>query len=74
MVGFACAQVVADNYPVTFKLYADAVIRHTQVVTSDQPFRLPGGYYGTDFQIDVETTGAIQAVSVAHSMRELAQT
>ena len=74
VVGFACAQVVADNYPVTFKLFADAVLRHTQVVTSDQPFRLPGGYYGTDFQIDVETTGAIQAVSVAHSMRELAQT
>ncbi len=74
VVGFACAQVVADNYPVTFKLFADAVLRHTQVVASDQPFRLPGGYYGTDFQIQVEATGAIQAVSVAHSMRELAQT
>ena len=73
VVGFACAQVVADNYPVTFKLYADAVLKHTQVVASDQPFRLPGGYYGTDFQILVETTGAIQAVAVAHSMRELAQ-
>ena len=73
VVGFACAQVVADSYPVTFKLYADAVLKHTQVVASVQPFRLPGGYYGTDFQIQVETTGAIQAVTVAHSMRELAQ-
>ncbi|MEI6804400.1 MAG: hypothetical protein WCK83_14665 [Burkholderiales bacterium] len=65
---------MADSYPVTLKLYADAVLRHTQVVASDQPFRLPGGYYGADFQILVETTGAIQGVAVAHSMRELAQT
>ncbi|MEI6599906.1 MAG: hypothetical protein WCN21_05505 [Comamonadaceae bacterium] len=73
-VGFACAQVVAESYPLTFKLYADTVLRHTQTVASREPFRLPGGYYGTDFQIQVETTGAVQGVALAHSMRELAQT
>ena len=74
VVGFACAQVVAESYPVTFRLYADAALKHTQTVASGEPFRLPGGYYGRDFQIQVETTGAVQAVAVAHSMRELAQT
>lgn len=71
--GFACAEVVG-SYPATFKLYADGVLKHTQTVTSANPFRLPGGYHGQDFQIEVSTTGAIQGVAVAHSMRELAQT
>lgn len=71
--GFACAEVVG-SYPCTFKLYADGVLKHTQTVTSANPFRLPGGYHGQDFQIEVSTTGAIQGVAVAHSMKELATT
>lgn len=71
--GFACAEVVGA-YPCTFKLYADGVLKHTQTVTSANPFRLPGGYHGQDFQIEVSTTGAIQGVAVAHSMQELAAT
>jgi len=71
--GFACAEVVG-SYPATFKLYADGVLKHTLTVTSAQPFRLPGGYHAQDYQIEVSTTGAIQGVAVAHSMRELSQT
>ena len=70
---FACAEVIG-SYPCTFKLYADGVLKHTQTVTSADPFRLPGGYYGQDFQIEVSTSGNIQAVAVAHSMAELGTT
>ena len=71
-VNFGCAEVVADTYPVTFKLYADGALKHTQAVTSRSPFRLPSGFMALDWQIEVETTGAIQGVSVANSMAELA--
>jgi len=72
--GFACAEVVADAYPVTFKLYADGVLKHTQTVTSAEPFRLPGGYHAQTCQLEVSGSNAIQTAAVAHSMEELKQT
>lgn len=71
---FSCAEVVADVYPVTFKLYADGVLKHTQTVTSNNPFRLPGGYYAQTYQFEVSGTSAIQGVAMAHSMQEIAET
>ena len=71
---FAVAEVTADAYPVTFKLYADGVLRHTQAVASAAPFRLPGGYHAQTAQMEVSGTAAVQGVAVAHSMAELAQT
>lgn len=70
---FACAEVVGD-YPATFKLYADGVLKHTQTVTGAEPFRLPAGFYAQEFQIEVSTTLNIQGVAMAHSMTELATT
>ena len=71
---FAAAEVTADAYPVSFKLYADGVLRHTQTVASAAPFRLPGGYHAQTAQMEVSGTAAVQGVAVAHSMAELAQT
>jgi len=71
---FAVAEVTADAYPVTFKLYADGVLRHTQTVASAAPFRLPSGYHAQTAQMEVSGTAAVQGVAVAHSMAELAQT
>lgn len=71
--GFACAEVVADTYPVTFKLYADGVLKHTQSVASNNPFRLPAGYMAQTFQMEVSGTSAIQGVAAAHSMQEIKQ-
>ena len=74
---FACAEVVGAHTlanPASFKLYVDGVLRHTQSVTSMDPFRLPSGFYGQDFQIEVSTSTSIQGVALAHSMNELAQT
>lgn len=72
--GFACAEVVADIYPVTFKLYADGALKHTQTVTSNNPFRLPGGYYAQTFQMEVSGTSAVQGMAMAHSMQEIKAT
>ena len=69
---FACAEVVADGYPVTFRLYADGELKHTQTVADAEPFRLPSGYRAMNFQMEVEGTHAIQAVLMGQSMAELA--
>ena len=73
-VNFACAEVVADTYPVTLRVFADGALKHTQTVTSRNPFHLPAGFMALDWQMEAETTGAIQGVAMATSMRELAQT
>jgi hypothetical protein len=73
-IAFGCAEVVADAYPVTFKLYVDGALKYTKTVTSAEPFRLPSGYHAMTFQMEVSSTGALQGVAMAHTMTELAQT
>ena len=71
---YACANVTADTYPLTFKLWADGALKHTQTVTSSSPFRLPGGYYANTFQMEVSTSGQVSGVGVAHSLAEIGTT
>lgn len=73
-MNFGAAEVVADAYPVMFRVFADGVLKHTQAVTSRDPFHLPSGFMALDWQFEVETTGAVQGCAVATSVRELAQT
>lgn len=70
---YAAAEVVATGYPVTFRLFADGVLKHTETVTSRAPFRLPSGFRAFDYQIELEGNLPIQAVAVASTMRELAE-
>lgn len=70
---FSCAEVVADAYPVTFKLYADGALKHTETVASRAAFRLPSGYIAMDYQIEIVTANPVQGVVMANSMDELAQ-
>ena len=72
-INYGAAEVIASAYPVTFRLYADGVLKHTQSVTSRSPFRLPSGFRAFDYQIELEGTNAIQAVVVATSVEELKQ-
>jgi hypothetical protein len=71
--GFACAEVIADAYPVTFKLYADGALVYTVAAANRRPFRLPGGYSASSVQVQIQSSGAVQGVVLAHSMAELAQ-
>lgn len=73
IVAPAAAKVIADQYPVTFKLWADGALKHTQAVASIKPFRLPAGYRASDFQIEIQTTRPVQAIAVAGSMSALSQ-
>jgi hypothetical protein len=72
MCDFACAEVIAESYPVTFSLYTDGALKYTCQVADKNPFRLPSGRHCQTAQIEVSTTGAaIQGIAIAHSMREI---
>ena len=71
LVCFSCAKVIADTFPVTFKVYADGVLKHTQTVANEKPFRLPSGYLATAWQLELSGTNSIQGVSMATSIAEL---
>jgi hypothetical protein len=70
---FAAGEVSADAYPVTMRVYADGVLRHTQTVANRQAFRLPAGFMAVEWQIELEGTGAVQTAAIATSIAELAQ-
>ena len=67
------AQVIATGYPVTFKLYADGALKHTEAVQSAEPFSLPAGYKARDFEVEHEHASdvGIRGTVVAESMQEL---
>ncbi len=70
-VNMAVAKVIADTYPCTFKLYADARAAWAKTVASKEPFALPSGYLAENYQIEVETASDITGVVVADSLEEL---
>ena len=67
----SCAQVGADAYPVTLKVYRDGTLVHTQSVASRSPFRLPPGC-GRDWEFQIEGANEVFSVEAATSMQELA--
>jgi len=71
IMGFACAQLEAEAYPMTLKVYADGTLIHTQTVTSRNPFRLPAKV-GRDWEMQVEGSSEVFSLAVANSMTELA--
>jgi hypothetical protein len=71
VMGFSCAQVEAEAYPVTAKFYSDSTLMHTETVTSRAPFRLPATP-GLDWEIQVEGNTEVFNIAMAQSMQELA--
>jgi hypothetical protein len=71
VMGFSCAQVEAEAYPVTAKVYVDGTLVHTQTVASRVPFRLPVAP-GRDWEFQIEGNTEVFAVLMAQSMEELA--
>jgi hypothetical protein len=68
---FGFAAVNATAYPLTLRVYAGGVLRHTQSVQNDQAFRLPAGFLALDWQLELEGTSQVTRVRVANSIQEL---
>jgi hypothetical protein len=71
VMGFSCAQLEAEAYPMTLKFYLDGSLYHTQTVQNRNPFRLPAKM-GRDLEMQVEGSSEVFSLSVANSMTELA--
>jgi hypothetical protein len=65
------ARVDAGSYPLTFKLYADGALKHTQTVANSLSFTLPSGYTANQFEVEVSGTSTINYVGVADNRQEL---
>lgn len=73
---YACnagaARIIATTYPVTFSLWADGALKvNAQTISSDAPFRLPGGYMAEEFTYQVSGVGPIEGVFGGEEMADL---
>lgn len=71
ITGFSCAQLEAEAYPMTMKVYVDGALLHTQTVQNRNPFRLPARK-GRDWEFQIEGSHEVFSAAVAQSMTELA--
>lgn len=70
-VNIGRVKVTAEAYPVTFKLYAEGVLKATRTITSKQAVTLPKGYTADTFEYELSGTNTITHVSTAATMEEL---
>jgi hypothetical protein len=68
---FAVAQVVADAFPVTVKLYADGALKITKTVADGSPWNLPKDFLADDWQVEVSCAGAVQGVMLGETVDDL---
>ena len=68
---FGVAQVRADAYPVTLRVYRDGSLAHTQTVASANQFRLPSGFRALDWELEVEGSSQVTEIFMATSSSEL---
>jgi hypothetical protein len=71
VMGFSCAQLEAESYPMAAKIYADGSLVHTQTVTSRNMFRIPATP-SRDWEFEFEGTAEVFSFAVAQSPEELA--
>lgn len=69
-LSMSCAQVEAEAYPVTAKIYADGTLLHTQTVANRNPFRLPVKV-ARDWEVELSGTNEVFTFAMAQSMEEL---
>jgi len=75
-VNMGAALVDADSYvSLVFKLYADIDGVDTLIssvgVTDDEPFRLPGGYLSSTYQIEIISSDRVHSVAIGQSILDI---
>lgn len=71
VMGFSCAQLEAESYPVTLKVYSAGTLVHTQTVAGRTPFRLPVAP-SREWEFQIEGSNEVFSLAVAQSFEELA--
>ena len=70
-LGWSSGRIIADAYPVTFRLYADLVKVEDRTVISNNAFRLKQLAPARVWSLEVEGTSNIDEIMLATSMAEL---
>ena len=70
-VNFSTGQVVADAYPVSFKLYADGGLKLTLSVQNSNAFRLPSGFMAQYWTVELESATPVLQAAIATSTTEI---
>lgn len=66
------ARIIATTYPVTFNLWGDGTLRAgPYTITSDDPFRLPGGYMAEEWQYQIQGAGPVEGVFIGEELGDL---
>ncbi len=65
------AKVIADAYPCTLTVYADARAPFVKTVTSKEAFYLPSGYLAENWQFELSTATDVTGLVVSGDVREL---
>lgn len=72
-INFGAASIDAVAYPVTFKVYADGVLKQTKTVASAEPFKLKSGFKKNEWQFEISGSAEVKRLRVATSVDELKQ-
>ena len=56
---------------VTFKIFADGALKHTQTVANSDMFRLPSGYKSTEFEFEVVSAVPINSICLYETAGEI---
>ena len=71
-VTMTAGRVLADDYAnVRLRLIVDDLVRHEQVVNSQDAFRMPAGYAGRVVYLEVTGRSVVRRIEVAESVSEL---
>ncbi len=68
---YGAAKVEAYSYPVTFRLYADGALKHTEAVANNLPFVLPSNYLANRWEVEIEGTAKVRYVVMAASVGDV---
>jgi len=72
-VNFGAARVIASSYNnLTFRLYADGNLVLEHAVVDRDPFMLPSGYTGMDWEVEVQGTDTVAEITFGETPEEVA--
>lgn len=65
--------IFPSGHSTSLTYYVDGVLKHTQAITDDNPFRLPSGFRGRDHELRIIfTTSTINTLYLGSSFEDLA--
>jgi len=69
---FSCGMLVGDSGSLTFKLYADGVLKHTAIIQTNSMFRLPAGFLYRECEVQITGTVHVDAILIGEAPEDVA--